>query len=138
MSEKAFNEITPEEIQQMIDRDIVGSKSIYAPSGSPDHRLKPLFMTVSSGERTVQMVSSERIMIDVTFILDLSLLKDMNPEMRRSMTAVLLHDGHRRLALGKIRVDESSYQDNPARLVYSCDKASKSKIRKFIDAWNKA
>ena len=122
----------------MIERDVRESKSIYAPSGPPDAGLLALFKEVSSEERTVKLASSEQIKIDVTFMLDLEPLSGTKPEMLRSMTNILLHDGNRRLAAGKISVEESSYHDNPDRLVYSCAKSYRSRIRKFINAWKKA
>jgi hypothetical protein len=135
MSNKAFGSISDEDLRQMIDRDVKESKSIYAPSGSPDPRLRTLFMEVNYDERTVRLASSDQIKIDVTFWLDLEPLSGMSPEMLKSMENLLLHDGHRRLASVKIRVDESSYLEDPARLVYSCAKSSRSRIKKFISAW---
>jgi len=138
MTRIAFKPIGPEDLKQMIERDVRESKSIYAPSGPPDAGLLALFKEVSSKERIVELVSGEQTKIDVTFMLDLEPLSGTNPEMLKRITTMLLHDGHRRLASGKIRVDESSYHDNPDRLVYTCAKSHRSKIRKFIDTWTRA
>lgn len=137
MPGKAMAKISLEDMQQMIKRYVEDSKSIYAPSGPPDHRLEGFFVEVSSDERTVRLVSSAQVKIDVTFLLDLEPLSGTDPEILRSMENILLHDGHRRLASCKISVDESSYHDNPARLVYSCARSSKSRIKKFVNAWKK-
>ena len=138
MTRMAFETIGPQDLKQMIERDVRESKSIYAPSGPPDASLLALFKEVSSQERIVKLASSEQTKIDVTFMLDLEPLSGTNPETLGSMTNILLHDGHRRLASGKISVDESSYHDNPDRLVYTCARSHRSKIRKFIDTWKRA
>jgi len=138
MTRMAFETIGPEDLKQMIERDVRKSKSIYAPSGPPDTRLLALFKEVSSQERIVKLASSEQTKIDVTFTLDLEALSATNPEKLGSMIKMLLHDGHRRLVSGKIGVEESSYHDNPDRLVYSCAKSSRSRIKKFINAWKRA
>jgi hypothetical protein len=137
MSSKAFGEISREDLKRMIERNIAESKSIYAPSGPPDPRLRILFGEVYSDERTVRLSSSVQAKIDVVFLLDLEPLSDMDPETLHGVTNILLHDGRRRLASRKIDVGESSYRDDPDRLVYACEKSSRSRIKKFIEAWEK-
>jgi hypothetical protein len=136
MSREAFNTLTQEDMRHMIFRDIEQNKSIYPPSGPPDPRLRVLFGEVFSKDRTVDMTTSKILKIDVTMMLDMEPLSGIGPELVVGMKNILLHDGQRRLSSFKIRVDESSYQEDPARLFYSCTKSYRSRIKKFILEFN--
>jgi len=137
VSEETYEKISVEDMRQMIERNRQESRSIYAPSGSPDPRLRALFKGVSTANRNVERVSGEQTKIDVTFLIDLEPLAGSEPELIEGMTNILLHDGHRRLASGKISVEDSGYRRDPDRLVYTCAESYRSKIDKLVNAWNK-
>ena len=138
MSREVHTQIADEDLELMIEKDVAASKSIYPPSGDPDPRLTYLFKDVSSELRTVDSVSSGRVKIEVTILLDIEQLVGTDPLIRERIKTVLLHDGQRRLASHNIDVDESSYHEQPDRLVYLCAKSHKSQISKFIELWHKA
>jgi hypothetical protein len=138
MSNAPIGPLSQEEMQQMIQRDVDQSKSIYAPSGPPDPRLRVMYKGVSSSERTIQLVTSDQVKIDVTFLLDLEPLSGASPEVIDGMKSILLNDGQRHLASRKISVEASGCQDDPDRLVYACASSHRSRIKKFIQAWNKS